>query len=203
MTRQTHKTNTNKTGQGDIGASVPTHDKHLHLFGCFSISLTHNCKGPGRKAGGRPTALPLGSSGPGGWKGYKRATTVSSKQGSRTRGLLQSHSSVKFKTLTPWRATFTARPRGRVWKSLEGIQFVQLWGITHNAFQETEELQFLLKRRRRPKWQLAGLQKPREAASSCPGDNFEGLGEVWVLNGKPWARQSSSKGSEGHGLGTH
>lgn len=120
----------------------------------------------------------------------------------------RSHSSVKFKTLTPWRATFTARPRGRVWKSLEGIQFVQLWGITHNAFQEAKELQFLLKRRR-PKWQLAGLQKPREAASSClpalwrdPGDSFEELGEVWVLNRKPWARQSSSKGSERHGLGT-
>lgn len=70
----------------------------------------------------------------------------------------RTHSSAKFKALTPWRATSTIHLRGRVWKSLEGIQFVQMCGITHNAFQETKELEFLLKRRKL-KWQLAGLQK--------------------------------------------
>lgn len=49
----------------------------------------------------------------------------------------RTHSSAKVKALTPWGTTSTVHPRGRVWKSLEGIQFVQMWGITHNAFQET------------------------------------------------------------------
>lgn len=75
----------------------------------------------------------------------------------------RTHSSVKFKALTLWRAP-TVHSRGRVWKSLEG--FIQMWGITHNAFQEAKELEFLVKRRR-PKWQLAGLQKHGATESIC------------------------------------
>lgn len=115
-TRKTYKTQTNKTGYGDIGAFTHTQRQASPVVRLFlNISATQpqgvGWELLGRKAGVDVTALPLGCSGPGGWKGHKQAM-VSSQQGGAmgTHALLQPHSSVKFKALTPWRATSKVHP---------------------------------------------------------------------------------------------